>query len=90
MIDDDVGICPAILLQCFDKDEINDDFLGSISINIDTIISKGCEEGIYKLKGVQQGELFLRFEWFSVCSDKKKLHKFKTTVLLNNNKPLLF
>lgn len=46
MLEDDLIQTPDILIQCFDSDEMNDDFLGSVDINVDNIISKGIEDGV--------------------------------------------
>lgn len=46
MLEDDLIQTPDILIQCFDSDEMNDDFLGSVEINVENIISKGIEEGV--------------------------------------------
>ncbi|RNA28150.1 extended synaptotagmin-2-like isoform X1, partial [Brachionus plicatilis] len=83
MLEDDLIQTPDILIQCFDSDEMNDDFLGSVEINVENIISKGIEEGIYKLKGVSRGELILRLEWFTVSTESQKLNEILRVKSLN-------
>jgi Ca2+-dependent lipid-binding protein len=71
---DELNPDPQIQLEVFDKDDtFDDDFIGGFKIDVDSIMKKSKEEGLYKLKNVKHGELNLKLEWFYLSIDKNNL-----------------
>lgn len=58
-----------LILDVYDEDINNDDFIGGLSIDLQQIIAKGSEEGTYNLKNVKHGQIKLRFDWFYLTDD---------------------
>lgn len=74
------GQAQVVFIELFDEDTDQDDFLGSLTMNVDEIQKQQKVDEWFDLDGVGKGKLHVKIEWLSLHSTSNKLDEVLSSI----------